>query len=79
MKYKRKASTKADLLKMVRMLWKRIGQRDEVLRRIAEIIEDVERRCRAADGAADGPVSKTEGEIRADELREIYQLARRSR
>jgi hypothetical protein len=43
----------------------------ERLRRIAEIIEDVDNRCMAVDG----PVSDTRQEITKEEMREIYQLA----
>lgn len=40
------------------------------LRRIAEIIEDVDNRCMAVDG----PVSLTKDEITTKELKEIYRL-----
>ncbi len=43
------------------------------LKRIAEIIELVDRRCMAADG----PVLATKDEITAEEIIEIYKLASR--
>lgn len=42
------------------------------LRRIAQIIEDVDNRCLAADG----PVTPTLQEMTVDEMREIYGLAK---
>jgi hypothetical protein len=44
----------------------------ERLRRIAEIIEEVDRRCMAYDG----PVGNTREEMRDDEMREIYKLSK---
>ena len=41
------------------------------LKRIAEIIEDVDQRCMAADG----PVTPTLQEMTQDEISEIYKLA----
>lgn len=38
---------------------------------IAQILEDVDQRCMAADG----PVTETRHEITGNELRKIYQLA----
>lgn len=40
--------------------------------RIAEILENVDRRCEVADG----PVTKTQEEITAAEMLEIYRLAK---
>jgi len=45
------------------------------LREIADILEAVDNRCMAVDG----PVTPTKDEIRADELRTIYRLAKRLR
>lgn len=45
--------------------------RDFRLARIVKIIEDVDRRCMAADG----PVTHTNDEISLSEIREIYGLA----
>jgi len=47
-----------------------LGDRNR-LRRIAEIIADVDRRCMAADG----PVTPTLQEMTTEELRTIYRLA----
>jgi len=49
----------------------RITQRRR-LARIAEIIENVDRRCEVADG----PVARTRDEITGDELKRIYRLAK---
>ena len=45
----------------------------ERLRRIAQIIQEVDERCLAADG----PVTPTLQEMRQSEISEIYALARR--
>lgn len=42
------------------------------LKEIAEIIEDVDRRCEVADG----PVTSTRREMRDSELCRIYKLAK---
>lgn len=44
---------------------------EERLKRIAEIIEAVDRRCMAADG----PVTPTLSEMQQEEISEIYELA----
>ena len=44
---------------------------EERLRRIAQIIEDVDLRCMAADG----PVTETLREMKQDEISEIYEIA----
>ena len=44
----------------------------ERLRRIAEIVEDVDRRCMAYDG----PVGNTRQEMTDDEMRQIWYYAK---
>jgi hypothetical protein len=61
----------ATIMNAAPLLIERIVKSDARLRRIAEIIEAVDRRCMATDG----PVTPTLEEVTQEEISEIYTLA----
>lgn len=74
-KYKRNESSRKSLLKTMRKLFRENAILKSRLARIAEILEDVDRRCMAADGL----VLETREEITNKEMRAIYLLTKEPR